>query len=65
LLKLSDPHGIYRNARQFGESGQPYELLEKYGMTAKYIADASLKVLRRKSQNRYFYGIGKFRKLFV
>ena len=29
----------------FGESGQPAELMEKYGMTANHIADAARKVL--------------------
>lgn len=32
----------------FGESGKPEELLEKYGLTAKDIAAAVLKVIRRK-----------------
>jgi len=33
----------------FGESGAPDELLEKYGMTAKHIAEAVKKVFSRKS----------------
>jgi len=32
----------------FGESGKPQELLEKYGLTAKYIVVAVLKVVKRK-----------------
>ena len=32
----------------FGESGTPAELLDKYKMTSKYIADACRKVLKRK-----------------
>ena len=32
----------------FGESGEPKELLEKYGMTAKYIVAAVKKVMKRK-----------------
>lgn len=32
----------------FGESGKPDELLEKYGLTAKYISEAVRKVLGRK-----------------
>ncbi|MCK9360658.1 transketolase family protein [Patescibacteria group bacterium] len=32
----------------FGESGEPNELLEKYGMTAKHIMKAVQKVLKRK-----------------
>jgi transketolase len=32
----------------FGESGQPYELMEKYGMTDKAIVIAAEKVLQRK-----------------
>jgi len=32
----------------FGESGEPNELLEKYGMTAKYIVAAAKKVMKRK-----------------
>jgi len=34
----------------FGESGQPVELLKKYGMDAKSIMSAVKKVLRRKKQ---------------
>jgi len=33
---------------QFGESGKPQELFEKYGLTAKHIEEAVKKVLRRK-----------------
>ena len=33
---------------KFGESGEPWELLEKYKMTHKYIMRAILKVLKRK-----------------
>ncbi len=32
----------------FGESGEPDELMEKYGLTAPYIADAVRNVLKRK-----------------
>lgn len=32
----------------FGESGKPYELMEKYGMTSKYIISAVKKVIERK-----------------
>lgn len=32
----------------FGESGQPYELMDKYGMTSKHIIAAVKKVLKRK-----------------
>ena len=32
----------------FGESGQPYELMKKYGMTKHTIVDAAEKVLKRK-----------------
>jgi transketolase len=32
----------------FGESGQPQELMEKYGLTAKYIERAVLRVIKRK-----------------
>jgi transketolase len=34
----------------FGESGQPDELLEKYGMKAKNIIDAAKKAIRRKKE---------------
>lgn len=34
----------------FGESGQPVELLEKYGMTAKEIVKAAKKTIQRKSK---------------
>jgi transketolase len=33
----------------FGESGEPDELLEKYGMKAKHIVEAARKVITRKS----------------
>ncbi len=33
---------------RFGESGKPQELLEKYGLTAKYIAAAVITAVRRK-----------------
>lgn len=36
----------------FGESGQPEELLEKYGMKAKHIVAAVRKVLSRKMKNK-------------
>jgi transketolase len=32
----------------FGESGQPAELMEKYGLTSRHIAGAAKKVIRRK-----------------
>ncbi|MEA4900991.1 transketolase family protein [Desulfitobacterium sp.] len=32
----------------FGESGRPYELLEKYGLTARHIVEAVDKVLKKK-----------------
>lgn len=35
----------------FGESGQPAELMEKYGLKAHHIADAAKKVLKRKLNN--------------
>ncbi|MCA9388235.1 transketolase family protein [Candidatus Berkelbacteria bacterium] len=35
---------------RFGESGEPAELLEKFGLKAKHIIEASLKVIRRKRQ---------------
>lgn len=34
----------------FGESGEPSELAEKYGLTAKYIVQAAKKVIGRKSK---------------
>lgn len=34
----------------FGESGEPDELLEKYGMKAKHIVNAVRRVIRRKNQ---------------
>lgn len=34
---------------KFGESGQPEELLEKYGMSVKFIKDAVKKVIARKA----------------
>ena len=33
----------------FGESGTPRQLMEKYGLTAKDIVKASIKVISRKS----------------
>ncbi|MEA3485971.1 MAG: transketolase C-terminal domain-containing protein, partial [Candidatus Aerophobetes bacterium] len=33
---------------QFGESGKPQELFEKYGLTAKHIEEAVKKLLGRK-----------------
>jgi len=38
----------------FGESGEPEELAEKYGLTGKYIANAAEKVLKRKGALRCF-----------
>ena len=35
----------------FGESGTPRQLMEKYGLTAKDIVKASIKVISRKSSN--------------
>lgn len=35
----------------FGESGEPYELLEKYGLTANDIVKSALKVIERKKNN--------------
>jgi transketolase len=35
----------------FGESGTPKQLMEKYGLTAKDIVKASIKVISRKSSN--------------
>lgn len=35
---------------RFGESGEPSELLEKFGLTAKDIIGAVKKVLKRKSK---------------
>jgi len=32
----------------FGESGKPAELYEKYGLTAKHIAQGALKAMKRK-----------------
>lgn len=32
----------------FGESGRPYELLEKYGLTSKDVRDAAVQVLKKK-----------------
>ena len=32
----------------FGESGEPEELSEKYGLTSKYIVEAAVKVISRK-----------------
>jgi transketolase len=32
----------------FGESGKPDELMQKYGMTADFIKDAAMKVIKRK-----------------
>lgn len=34
---------------RFGESGEPEELLEKFGLTAKYIIEAAKKVIKRKN----------------
>ncbi len=34
---------------RFGESGEPHELLKKYGMTAESIAEAAIKVIKRKN----------------
>lgn len=36
---------------RFGESGEPNELLEKFGLTAKDIAEAVKRVLKRKQKN--------------
>ena len=35
---------------RFGESGEPSELLEKFGLTAKDIVEAVKRVLKRKSK---------------
>ena len=36
----------------FGESGEPDELAEKYGLTAPYIVEAAKRAIRRKSSSR-------------
>ena len=35
----------------FGESGEPDELAEKYGLTAPHIAEAARRAIARKEQN--------------
>ena len=35
---------------RFGESGEPNELLEKFGLTAKNIIEAVKKVIKRKQK---------------
>ena len=35
---------------RFGESGEPSELMEKFGLTAENIVEAVKKVLKRKSK---------------
>lgn len=37
---------------KFGESGKPQELLEKYGLTAKHIAAATIAAVRRKGRKK-------------
>ena len=36
----------------FGESGQPNELMEKYGMKSQHIVEACKKVIARKNNNK-------------
>jgi transketolase len=42
------PMGMVGVADSFGESGSPEELLEKYGLTAKHVAEEARRVLARK-----------------
>ena len=42
------PHGVRGHSRPYAESGQPDELLEKYGLVAPDVAAAVRKVVARK-----------------
>ena len=45
---LPTPMEIIGVQDRFGESGEPNELLEKFGLTAKNIIEAVKKVIKRK-----------------
>jgi transketolase len=36
----------------FGESGNQEELYEKYGLTSEHIAEAAMKVISRKTEDK-------------
>ena len=42
------PDGVRRHPGTYAESGQPEEMMEKYGLVAENVADAARKVLARK-----------------